>query len=205
MADTARDHFINWLRDAYAMERQACDMIENTLPRVTEFQTLHSRLQQHLTESQQQADRVERALHELGADTSAIKTGIAKLMGNLGTMANMVNSDEPVKAVIAHYSWEHFEIGNYRSHISTARSMGFAEIARMFEESLREEEAMQAFLAEQIPLVTAQFLQSEGGTVAGASGTDAVTHAQGATTEDASISNIGSMPDGTRVVRDTSI
>src|SRR5690349_87151 len=70
----ARDEIIDWLRDAYAMERG----LETTLQKQTENDDLNpnvrARAAEHRDETHRHADEVRAVLQSLGTDTSALKT-----------------------------------------------------------------------------------------------------------------------------------
>jgi ferritin-like metal-binding protein YciE len=53
-----RDHLADWLRDAYAMETQATQMMENMRSRLKNYPQLEQKLDQHIEETRQQADQV---------------------------------------------------------------------------------------------------------------------------------------------------
>ncbi len=156
-----RETLIDYLRDAYAMEQQALSIIDRQLQRLEHYPQLSQGLQRHRAETESQAERLEACLHRLGADTSAIKTGVAKLAVNMQALMNTFASDEVMKDMISNYTFESYEIVNYKILAATAREVGEPEIERIATEILREEEAMQAWVDQQIPVVTAQYLARE--------------------------------------------
>ena len=72
----------------------------------------------HLDESHRQAERVERCLHQLGADTSGLKTAIGKMVGTAQQLSGLFASDEVLKSGIADYAFEHYEIAFYKMLIA---------------------------------------------------------------------------------------
>lgn len=153
-----KDQLTDWLRDAYAMETQAIEMLERQEGRITNYPEMLAKVKEHIQVSQRQADRLKQCLQKLGADTSAIKTGIAMLIGNAQSISGVFAEDEIVKASIFNYSFEHFEIANYRALISTAEHCGETEIARLCKESLDEELEMAGWLEQRLPQVTKTYL-----------------------------------------------
>jgi ferritin-like metal-binding protein YciE len=63
-----------------------------------------------------------------------------------------------MKGSFASYTFEHMEIASYNILIAAANSLGEAEVARVCEQNLREEEAMAEWLKNHIAGTTAQFL-----------------------------------------------
>ncbi|MFC7331765.1 ferritin-like domain-containing protein [Rhodocista pekingensis] len=160
---TPRDTLIDYLRDAYAMEQQALSVIDRQLERVANYPSVQQRLQQHRTETESQAERLETCLQRLGSDTSAVKTGVAKLGSNLQAMMNMFASDEIMKDMISNYAFENYEAVNYKILATTAEIAGEPEVARIANEILKEEEAMIQWLDENVPSVTRDYLARDSG------------------------------------------
>lgn len=158
MADP-KENLVDWLRDAYAMENQAVEMLERQEGRIQNYPEVLAKVKEHIQVSKRQADRLKQCLQRLGADTSAIKTGIAMLMGNAQSLSGVFAEDEIVKAGIFNYSFEHFEIANYRALITAAEQCGEAEIARLCTETLNEEIEMASWLEQRLPQLTKTYLQ----------------------------------------------
>lgn len=154
----SKDTLIDWLRDAYAMESQAVEMLERQADRIKSYPEILAKVQEHIQVSNRQADRLKQSLQRLGSDTSAIKTGIAMLMGNAQSLSGIVVGDEIVKAGVFNYAFEHFEIANYRALIAGAEAVGEPEIARLLQQSLDEELEMAGWLEQRLPQLTKTYL-----------------------------------------------
>ncbi len=155
----SKETLTDWLRDAYAMESQAIEMLERQAERIQNYPDVLAKVQEHIQVSNRQADRLQQCLKRLGTDTSAIKTGVAMLIGNAQSLSGAVASDEIVKAAVFNYSFEHFEIANYRALIAAAERCGEGEIARMLQTSLDEELEMAGWLEQQLPQLTRTYLE----------------------------------------------
>ncbi|WP_119678649.1 ferritin-like domain-containing protein [Indioceanicola profundi] len=153
-----QETLIDYLRDAYAMEQQAISIMDRQIERLENYPEMTARLRSHRAETERQAERIETALQRLGTDTSSLKTGMAKLSSNLQAMMNTFAGDEAVKDVISNYTFEHYEIVNYKILKATAETAGEMEIARLAEESLREEEQMASWVEQNIGVITKDFL-----------------------------------------------
>ncbi|MFV3131339.1 ferritin-like domain-containing protein [Niveispirillum sp. KHB5.9] len=155
---TPREHLIDWLRDAYAMEVQAEKMLSNTADRLEDYPALKARLQQHVVETRNQASQVEQCLHQLNADTSMLKTGVGAITGIAQAMSGIFASDEVVKGAVFGAAFEYFEIINYKALITTAQAAGEAGIAAVLERILEEELAMAEWMEDNLPAVLRQYL-----------------------------------------------
>jgi ferritin-like metal-binding protein YciE len=157
MADT-RETMIAWLRDAYAMERQAIDMMEAHSGRLDSYPELKTRIDQHIGDTKAQAQRLEDCLQALGTDTSSLKTGLARASSLMQSILGSATGDEVVKNAIGEASFERFEAANYRCLIAAAEACGEMEVKRVCEQNLREELEMAEWLDSQLPMVTRKYL-----------------------------------------------
>jgi ferritin-like metal-binding protein YciE len=161
MMAVSRENLAAWLRDAHAMENQAIEILEKQVSRLEHYPALRAKVSSHLDESRRQAERVERCLHQLGTDTSGLKTALGKMIGTAQQLSGLFASDEVLKSGIADYAFEHYEIASYKILITAADEAGEPQVGRILEENLREEEAMAAWLAQHLPEVTRQYLHLE--------------------------------------------
>ncbi|HUH58890.1 MAG TPA: ferritin-like domain-containing protein [Candidimonas sp.] len=158
---SANENLLDWLRDAHAMEMQAETMLDTTASRLENYPQLRARLQAHLEETREQARLVKTCIERLGGDTSGIKDMAAKATATAQGLSGMFVTDEVVKAAMASYTFEHMEIAAYRALIAAAETVGDLETRRVCEIILPQEEAMAAWLAEQLPIVTREFLERD--------------------------------------------
>jgi ferritin-like metal-binding protein YciE len=157
----SRENLTSWLRDAYAMENQAIEILEKQADRLEHYPELRAKVRSHLEETHRHAERVERCLHQLGTDTSAVKTALGKMVGTAQQLSGLFASDEVLKSGIADYAFEHYEIASYKTLIAAAAEAGEDQVGTILEQNLREEEEMAAWLAWHLPEVTRQYLQRE--------------------------------------------
>ena len=157
----SRENLTAWLRDAHAMENQAIEILEKQASRLEHYPELRAKVSSHLDESHRHAERVERCLHQLGTDTSGLKTALGKMVGTAQQLSGLFASDEVLKSGIADYAFEHYEIASYKMLIAAADEAGEPQVGRILEENLREEEEMAAWLAWHLPEVTRQYLHLE--------------------------------------------
>ena len=157
----SRENLTAWLRDAYAMENQAIEILEKQVSRLEHYPELRAKVSAHLDESHRHAERVESCLHQLGTDTSGLKTAIGKMVGTAQHLSGLFASDEVLKSGIADYAFEHYEIASYKMLIAAAAEAGEDQVGHILEENLREEEEMAAWLSWHLPEVTRQYLHRE--------------------------------------------
>lgn len=155
---TTRDELIDWLRDAYAMERG----LEITLKKQSESDELNPQLRSqarvHLAETTRHAEAVHACLHALGTDTSALKTGIGKMTEMVKGMGTNFARDERVKDLLAAYASEHFEIACYTALRTAAEVLGEPQVAAVCDQILPDEQRMADWLQQNLPAVVADYL-----------------------------------------------
>jgi ferritin-like metal-binding protein YciE len=158
---SAEDRLMEWLRDAHAAEEQAKTMLSGMGSRIQNYPQLKARIEQHERETERHAERVRSCIERRGGSTSTIKDTGAKMLALGQAMSGMFVGDEVMKGTIASTAFEAMEAASYRILIATAREVGDTETARVCEEILREEEAMEIWLKENTAALTQQYLRRE--------------------------------------------
>lgn len=154
-----REHLLNWLRDAHAMEQQAETMLSSQIERIENYPKLKARMEEHLLETRQQAEIVARCIRDLGGDTSAIKDLAARTVAVAQGLSGLFVGDEIVKGSLASYTFEQMEIASYRILISAAEALGEHEVAAACRGILAQEEAMASWLEQETPATVWKFLK----------------------------------------------
>jgi len=155
----AREHLLDWLRDAHAMEQQAEQMLKAQAARIEHYPELKARIEQHIEETLGQQALLEGCITRLGSSPSRLKDTMGKVAAMGQAIGGMVASDEIVKGSMAGYVFEHMEIASYRTLIAAAEALGDQETRAACERILVEEEAMARWLQDHLPDVTRQFLE----------------------------------------------
>jgi ferritin-like metal-binding protein YciE len=157
MAD--QELLVAWLKDAYAMEQALIRTLEHRVKDAKDYPHVQARDQQHLEETRRHADLVKQCVERLGSDTSALKTGMANIMGTMTALSTGAAKDELVKNCLADYAAEPFEVACYTALIAGAELLGDRQTAQTCRQILAEDEAMAAWIAQQLPLIVQEVLQ----------------------------------------------
>jgi ferritin-like metal-binding protein YciE len=161
MASTAREIFVVGLRNAHAMETQARELMERQSERLKDYPEVQAQTQVHLRETQEQLRRLEQCLSSMGASTSTIKDTTQSFMGNMVALAHSMAGDEILKNTFANNAFEHFEIAAYKSLLALCGPAGADSARLLLETSLKEEEAMAAWVDRNVAKVTMEYLDKE--------------------------------------------
>lgn len=155
----AHETLVARLRDTHALEKQAITVLEAQLKLLTEYPELHARVTEHIVETRDQARRLEAGLEACGGSTSMIKDALMSVMGLGQSSVASFGDDAVLKAVTADIMEEHMEIATYRTLIVLADMAGKPDLRPRLEETLREEEAMANWFAENLDAITRRFVE----------------------------------------------
>ncbi|RQR53090.1 ferritin-like domain-containing protein [Burkholderia sp. Bp9140] len=151
-------HLEDWLRDAYAMARQAETLLDAQAKRVAHYPQWQDRLRLHLDDTLGQQALVEACLQRLGTTPSAIKDLAGRIAAYRQVAGEMLASDEVVKGAMAVYAFQQVEIAAYTALVEAARATGEEEIRACCARILQQEHDMAAWLLHHLPALTTAFL-----------------------------------------------
>jgi ferritin-like metal-binding protein YciE len=155
---TVRSLFVTGLQNAHAVEQQALALIDRQLGRLVRYPEVADRLRLHRRETEQQISRLDEILGSLNERNSALKDMALNFMGNMAALGNVMAADEILKDQIVNYAFENFEVASYRTLIAIAESGQFAASVPLLTETLREEEAMAAWVLDMLPNLTLKYV-----------------------------------------------
>jgi ferritin-like metal-binding protein YciE len=147
----AHSEIIQWLRDAYAMERGMEQSLEKQSTNPDLSPRVRNRANSHLLETRRHAELVRTALVGLGEDVSTLKTTIGIVSEATKGIATAFATDERIKDLLNAYSMEHFEIACYLALIAAAENEGLVQIADVCRGILDDEERMAQSLRNFLP------------------------------------------------------
>ena len=152
------DEIIDWLRDAYAMERG----LEGGLKKQSEneklSQSIRDRAATHLEETKRHAEEVKNALQALGSDTSALKTSLGVIGQGTKGLATLFARDERIKDLLDAYMMEHFEIACYTALAAAAERAGLPEVAEVCARIITDEERMAESIRHSLPSEVTEYM-----------------------------------------------
>ena len=159
-----RTVFVTGLQNAHAVEHQALALMDRQLDRLVHYPEVAERLRAHRGETQMQIRRLDDILAALGASSSSLKDMALGFMGNMAALGHVMAPDEILKNSFVNYAFENFEIASYRSLMTLAEAGSFPTAASLLETTLREEEAMAAWIHDSLPELTLKYvgLRQEG-------------------------------------------
>jgi ferritin-like metal-binding protein YciE len=151
----------SWLKDVYSMETAIMRVLENRIQDTKDMPQVQAKYRQHLDTTRQQAEMVKGCIERLGDNVSALKTGIANLVGVFQAVSTGPAKDELVKNCLADFATENFEIASYRALVEAANAVGDTETARVCQQILNEEMQMARWVEQQLPVMVQHFLSQQ--------------------------------------------
>ena len=156
--DDISEHYMAWLRDAHAMEEQALTMMRGMLSRLENYPVLCARMEQHIKETERQAESLKQLLESRDSGRSIVKDTLGKASALGQALGGMFASDEAVKGAMASYTFEQMEVAAYKVLISTASALEDTTAIPIFEQNLAEEQDMADWLFDHLDQTTRIFL-----------------------------------------------
>ena len=155
---TGKDLVIAWLNDAHGMENALVQILEHQVKDAKDYPQVQAKLQQHLEQTRRHAQMVKGCVEALGGKTSAVKSGMASLFGQMQALSTGPAQDEMLKNGLADYAAENFEVASYTSLITAAQELGDQQTASVCQQILREDQEMANWLQQNLPTLTKQTL-----------------------------------------------
>ncbi|MTE01237.1 DUF892 family protein [Paracoccus sp. YIM 132242] len=158
MTNPAHDVFLDGLRNAHAMEKQALSIMQPQLNRLEHYPEVSALLDRHIRETEGQLARIDQVLDSLGESASGLKDTMLSFSGSMAAMTHTLASDEILKNSMANFAFEHFEIAAYTALITAAELAGPTAAIPVLQQNLDEEKAMAAALEAGLPHVVRQYV-----------------------------------------------
>jgi ferritin-like metal-binding protein YciE len=116
-------------------------------------------LRRHIEETKAQEQRIDDILDALGTDRSLLKDMATQFMGNMAAIAHAPAGDEILKNTFANAAVESFEIAAYKSLFTICDGAGQGQVISLLQPSLQEEQAMAAWLDDNVEEITRTYMR----------------------------------------------
>lgn len=159
-----QEKFLHELGDIYDAEQQFLKGQAEMLKNATNPQ-LKSAIQQHMTESENQAKVLEQVFTAVGQKAKAEKCAAAAgIVAEGQQVMKEAGTPEVRDCLIAGSASkvEHYEISSYRGLIVGAQMMGQQEAAQLLQQNLAQEEKTAQMLEQMTPILLQTAMQAEG-------------------------------------------
>jgi ferritin-like metal-binding protein YciE len=158
MTNAAYDVFIDGLRNAHAMEKQALSIMQPQLNRLEHYPQVSALLDRHIRETEAQIQRIDQVFESLNESSSGLKDTMLSLSGSMAAMTHSMATDEILKNSLANFAFEHFEIAAYTALLTAAQEANVTQAIPLLEQNLQEEVAMASAIHDGLPDVVRQYI-----------------------------------------------
>jgi len=146
MNEHIQEQLRTYLSDVYSIEQQALAQLRKA-HEIAGESTLARHLEDHLHETERQAELVEERLEAAGGSPSQLKDAIMRLGGKGFLLFARVQPDTPGKLAAHAHSYEALELAAYEMLIRMARLAGDDETARVAHNIRDQEQSMRDRIA----------------------------------------------------------
>lgn len=153
-----RDIFVTGLKNAHAMENQALSIMKPQLNRIENYPNVAAKLEQHITETEEQISRLEDILSGLDEDNSTLKDMALSFTGAMAAIGHTLAGDEILKNSFANFAFENYEIAAYKALITLGELGGFSEHISGLQVNLEQEVSMARWLEDNLRPTTVKFV-----------------------------------------------
>ena len=169
MAEDVKEQMLRYLNDAYAAEVGGMASLKDLAAETTNSE-LRQAVEQHITVTQSQADRLTARILALGGDKSEPKGILNEVLAKTSGILNAFHNkdDKQTQDTIKAYAFEHFEIGAYTSMKAYADAIGDHETAQLAETIIGEEQLAAERLQRMIPQLAVASVNNASGVAAAA-------------------------------------
>lgn len=157
-----QEKLISYIQDTYAMENQIVQVLEKQVNQTKDHPDIQAKITEHLEQTKQHRARMEQRLEAYGQKPSAMKGALSSVMGNTQGLLSGTRPDKLAQSSRDDYVVEHFEIAAYTMLMATAKAFGDTETMSAAEMNMRDEVAMQQWLAQHTAEVALMALQEDG-------------------------------------------
>jgi ferritin-like metal-binding protein YciE len=159
--DQIQKEIVDWLRDAYGMERGLESALEKQSKNEEASAEIRRRASMHLEETRRHAEAVKSLLQTLGTDTSSLKTGMGMMAQSAKGMMTVFARDERIKDLLDSYMMEHFEIACYTALAAAAERAGLMQVVETCRSIIPDEERMAETIITALPDEVSDYLFEE--------------------------------------------
>ncbi len=157
----SRDILINWLNDAYAFERGLAVILNEHIKSSGDYPEIRGKLQEHLEKTKSHSVELKKNIERLGGKASELKAGASGAISWAEGKTAGLAKDHIIKNCLADYASEQMEVAAYTALIAAAEEIGDQGVIDACEKILADEEEMSAWLADQLPDLTQEFLRRQ--------------------------------------------
>ena len=155
---TKESVYLDWLRDAHAVEMHAEPMLHALLTRLDEYPLLRARIDQYLHHTREQQQQVKEVLKRHDSEWSALKDALGRMSVVGQAASDMLRDGEGVRIAVSAYAFCNYKVATYTTLLTVAQQAEDAAGEKLFQRILQHEIQMADWLLQQLPEVANEAL-----------------------------------------------
>ena len=158
MTTSYTSNMLDWLRDAHAMEEQAEQLFSGQAKRFKDSPSLAQQFEVETANVRTHQRALSIRIQQLGGEISVVKDTAGKLIAAGQNLMGMLMTDEPVKGILALYTFTHMGIASYLILIAAAEAANDEETRSLSKSILEHHRARAEWLEKHLSPITEQYL-----------------------------------------------
>lgn len=143
--------YLDWLRDAHAMEKHAESLLQAATLRLEDFPLLQARMKQYTQQTCEQQQQVKDALKRYDNNWSALKDALGRMSAVGQAASDMLRDEEGVRIAVSSYVFCNYKVATYTALLAAAQQAADSQGINTFQLILQDEIQMADWLLHQLP------------------------------------------------------
>ncbi|MBZ6389736.1 MAG: DUF892 family protein [Pantoea dispersa] len=148
---TKESVYLDWLRDAHAMEKHAESLLKAAASRLTDHPALQARIEQYLEQSRDQQRQVKTLLRQYDSSWSVLKESLGRMSAVGQAASDMLQDEEGIRVAVSSYVFCNYKIATYSTLLVAAEQAEEGEDVRIVRRILQQESQMASWLLQLLP------------------------------------------------------
>ncbi|NIG22141.1 MULTISPECIES: YciE/YciF ferroxidase family protein [Enterobacterales] len=157
---TRESVYLDWLRDAHAMEKHGETLLKQAMERLDSDSSIGSHIAHYLAQSRAQQLQVKEVLKCHDDSWSALKEALGRLSVVGQAASDMLRVEQDARMAVSVYVFCSYKVATYTTLIAAARQADDTEGADIFQRILQQEAQMAAKLLADLPEAANQSIDS---------------------------------------------
>jgi len=143
--------YLDWLRDAHAMEKHAESLLQAAALRLDDFPLLQARIKQYMQQTRDQQQQVKDVLKRYDSNWSAMKDALGRMSVVGQAASDMLRDEEGVRIAVSSYVFCNYKVATYTALLAAAQQAADDKGVMVFQRIVQHEMQMADWLLHQLP------------------------------------------------------
>ena len=155
---TKESVYLDWLRDAHAVEKHAESLLQALATRLEGYPLVKARVDQYLEHTREQQQQVKEVLKRYDCNWSALKDALGRMSVVGQAASDMLRDEEGVRIAVSAYVFCNYKVATYTTLLTAAQQAEDIAGVQVIQHILQQEKQMADWLLQQLPDVANEAL-----------------------------------------------